>query len=212
MLEQLFIQDGYHIEKMNARNDPVPTNAGDYEAIVILGGPTAVYDDLPYLQKEQELIRNAIRNDLPLLGICLGSQLIAQAVGGHVYKAKKKEIGWHNVYLTPSSRNDLFRGIAQKTIKVFQWHGDTYHLPSNVKILAYSDLYPQAFRIGSAVGIQFHVEVNEPLIRTWMNEYRADLTAEKIRPESILPASHDLDQLKAYCRQVYNNFAIVLQK
>jgi GMP synthase-like glutamine amidotransferase len=172
----------------------------------------AVYENLPYLQKEQELIRNAISNDTPLLGVCLGSQLIAQAVGGRVYKGKKKEIGWHDVYLTPASSNDIFRGFTDKTIRVFQWHGDTYDLPANVKILAYSDLYPQAFRIGSAVGIQFHCEVDEPLIRKWIKEYNADLETENIKPDHILPTSGDLERLATRCRQVYNNFARVLQK
>jgi GMP synthase (glutamine-hydrolysing) len=212
LLDQMFMDDGYHIEKINAQNDAVPASPRHYDAIVILGGPMAVYENLPYLQNEQELIRNAIKNETPVLGICLGAQLIAQAAGGCVYKAKKKEIGWHRVYLTPSSSNDIFRGITDKIIRVFQWHGDTYDLPSNVKILAYSDLYPQAFRIGSAIGIQFHFEVDERLIRTWMKEYSADLMAENIRPESILPAPGDLEQLAAQCRMVYNNFARVLQK
>jgi GMP synthase-like glutamine amidotransferase len=172
----------------------------------------AVYDNFPYLQKEQELIRNAMKNDTPVLGVCLGSQLIAQAAGGRVYKAKKKEIGWHDVYLTPASSNDIFRGFTDKMIRVFQWHGDTYDLPANAKILAYSDLCAQAFRIGSAVGIQFHFEVDEHLIRTWTKEYNADLIAEKIRPESMLPARCDLEQLAANCRLMYNNFARVLQK
>ena len=83
-------------------------------------------------------------------------------------------------------------------IRVFQWHGDTYDLPANAKILAYSDLYPQAFRIGSAVGIQFHFEVDEHLIRTWMKEYSAELIAEKIRPESIQPAPGEIEHLAAY--------------
>lgn len=212
LLEQMFVHDGYHIEKVNTPNDAVPTNALGYDAIVILGGPMAVYDNLPYLQKEQELIRNAMKNDTPVLGICLGSQLIAQAGGGRVYKGKKKEIGWYDVYLTPASSNDIFRGFTDKMIRIFQWHGDTYDLPANAKILAYSDLYPQAFRIGSAVGIQFHFEVDEPLIQTWMKEYRADLIAEKIRPESILPAPCELEELLARCRHIYNNFARVLQK
>ncbi|HYX72951.1 MAG TPA: type 1 glutamine amidotransferase, partial [Nitrososphaera sp.] len=169
-------------------------------------------DNFPYLQKEQDLIRNAMKNDTPVLGVCLGSQLIAQAAGGRVYKANKKEIGWHNVYLTPASSNDIFRGFTDKMIRVFQWHGDTYDLPATAKILAYSDLYVQAFRIESAVGIQFHFEVNEHLIRTWMKEYGADLIREKTGPESILPAPSDLEQLAALCRLMYNNFTRVLQK
>lgn len=208
----MFVHDGYHIEKVNAEIDPVPTSPLGYDAIVILGGPMAVYDNLPYLQKEQELIWNAMKNYTPVLGICLGSQLIAQAAGGRVYKGKKKEIGWYNVYLTPASSNDIFRGFTDKMIRIFQWHGDTYELPSNAKILAYSDLYPQAFRIGSAVGIQFHFEVDEPLIQTWMKEYSAELIAEKISPESILPAPGELEELAARCRYIYNNFARVLQK
>jgi GMP synthase (glutamine-hydrolysing) len=208
----MFSHDGYCVEKVNAQNDLVPTSPSGYDAIVILGGPMAVYDNLAYLQKEQELIRNAMKNDTPVLGICLGSQLIAQAAGGRVYKGKKKEIGWHNVYLTPASSNDIFRGFTDKLIRIFQWHGDTYDLPANAKVLAYSDLYPQAFRIGSAVGIQFHIEVDEPLIQTWMKEYSADLTAEKIRPEALLPAPCELEELANRCRQIYNNFSRVLQK
>ena len=211
LLEQMFVHDGYHVEKVNTQNDPVPTSPLGYDSIVILGGPVSVYDDLPYLQKEQELIRNAMKNDTPVLGICLGSQLIAQAAGGRVYKGKKKEIGWYNVYLTPASSNDIFRGFTDKTIRIFQWHGDTYDLPANAKILAYSDLYPQAFRIGSAVGIQFHFEVDEPLIQTWMKEYSAELIAEKIKPESILPAPCELEELAARGRHIYNNFSRVLQ-
>jgi GMP synthase (glutamine-hydrolysing) len=212
LLEQMFVSDGYDIEKANTQKDHVPISPLGYDAIVILGGPMAVYDNLAYLQKEQELIRNAIKNETPLLGICLGSQLIAQATGGRVYKGKKKEIGWYNVYLTPASSNDIFRGFTNKAIRIFQWHGDTYDLPANAKILAYSDLYPQAFRIGSAVGIQFHFEVDEDLIQTWINEYSGDLVTEKINPESLLPAPKELDELAAQGRRIYANFTRVLQK
>ncbi len=212
LLEQMFVDDGYQVEKVNVHNDRVPTSPSGYDTIAILGGPMSVYDHLPYLQKEQELIRNAMKNDTPILGICLGSQLIAQAAGGLVYKGKKKEIGWCNVYLTPASSNDIFRGFTDKTIRIFQWHGDTYDPPANAKILAYSDLYPQAFRIGSAVGIQFHFEVDELLIQTWMKEYSAELIAQKIKPERLLPAPCKLEELAAQCRYIYNNFSRVLHK
>jgi GMP synthase (glutamine-hydrolysing) len=210
-LEQMFRSDGFQIENINAQSDPVPATSKGYDAIVILGGPMAVYDNLPYLQSEQDLIKDAMKNDAPVLGICLGSQLIAQAAGGKVYKGKKKEIGMDSVTITPASSNDIFRGVTDKTIRVFQWHGDTYDLPASAKMLAYTDLYPQAFRIGSAVGIQFHLEVDKPLIERWVQEYSSELNAEKIKPESILPSPSDAEELSKRCRQFYNNFTRVLK-
>jgi GMP synthase (glutamine-hydrolysing) len=113
--------------------------------------------------------------------------------------------------VTPASSNDIFRGITDKTIRVYQWYGDTYNLPLSAKMLAYYDLCPQAFRIGSAVGIQFHLEVDACMIESWIREYSAELSAEKIKPESILPSPSDLEQLSARCRTVYNNFTRVLK-
>ncbi len=206
----MFRSDGFEIENINAQSDSVPASSRGYDAIVILGGPMAVYDDLPYLQREQDLIKDAIKNDTPVLGICLGSQLIAQAAGGRVYKGKKKEIGFGGVTITPASSNDIFRGVTDKTIRVFQWHGDTYDLPSNAKMLAYTDLYPQAFRIGSAVGIQFHLEVDRGMIERWVQEYSKEVNAEQINPASILPSTGDIEELSKRCRQFYNNFTRVL--
>lgn len=211
ILEKMFRSDGFGIDIINAQNEPVPTTSDEHSAMVILGGPLAAYDDFECLQQEQTLIRHATRSNIPVLGICLGSQLVAQAAGGFVYKGKKKEIGWYDVWLTPDGRSDIFQGISTKSMKVFQWHGDTYDLPPEARIFAYSDLYPQAFRIGSAFGIQFHLEIDNNMIQEWICNYSTELNAEKISPDKILPAEGDIEALSAKCKVVYNNFIRMLE-
>lgn len=204
----LLTSDGYKLDIISALKDHIPTSSQDYSGIIILGGPMAAYDELSYLVTEQELIRSATNNGVPLLGICLGSQLIAQACGGRVYKGIKKEIGWGNVYLTPEGSADIFRGInPEEPAKVFQWHGDTYELPRNASVLATSKLYPQAFRIGSAIGIQFHLEVDKEMIKLWSEEYRNELDSERIDPVAVAPNPSDLTRLASYCRFVHRNFS-----
>jgi GMP synthase-like glutamine amidotransferase len=209
-LERMFRDDGFAVESVSAQQG-VPASSRGYSAIVILGGPMAVYDGLPHLQKEQDLLRDAMKNSVPVLGVCLGSQLIAQAAGGRVYKGSKKEIGWHDVTLSKEGKGSLFSGIVGQKMRVFQWHGDTYDLPRDAKVLAYSDLYPQAFQVGSAIGIQFHLEVDERMIKSWMKEYEAEVKAEKIDKSAILPAAGDVENLQERCRAVYRNFTSMVR-
>lgn len=208
-LEPLFRSAGFQIEEVNAQEDQVPLNSDQYNAIVILGGPMSAYDNLSYLAREQELIRNAIRKEVPVLGICLGSQLIAQAIGGMVHKGPKKEIGWSEITLSPNGRKSLFNGIKYKTLRVFQWHGDTYDLPETANIMASSPLYPQAFSFGSAVGIQFHLEVDDEMIQRWLQEYHEEIDKELIDRRDIISynESRNIEQLKNACKVVYSNFA-----
>jgi len=113
--KELFESDGYKIETINVKKDKIPQEPDKYAGIVILGGYMSVYETLPYLNEEQDLIRNANRLQVPLLGICLGSQLVAQALGGKVYKGKQKEIGWFDVVINNEGKNDIFKGIANKS-------------------------------------------------------------------------------------------------
>lgn len=207
----MFLADGFTIDSINAQQDVVPVDVERFAGIVILGGPMAVYDNHSYLVEEQRLIRRAIRNRTPLLGICLGSQLIAQAAGGRVYKGLKKEIGWYDVSLTPAGSSDIFRGLGSRQ-RVFQWHGDTYDLPRDATVLAFSESYPQAFRVGSAIGIQFHVEVDDALIKGWTQEYKAELEGEDLQMDRILPKPGDIDALEQKCARVYGNFARLIKE
>ena len=127
-----------------------------YDALIFLGGPMSVNDDLPFLHREMELIRQAIARRQPILGICLGAQLIARALGATVRRNAAKEIGWYPLDFTEAARGDrLFDGLSRET--VFHWHGETFDLPPGAELLASSDLCRnQAFRAGECVyGLQF---------------------------------------------------------
>jgi GMP synthase (glutamine-hydrolysing) len=211
-LKELISSAGFSIENIEAQKEPIPNKVKQYSAIIILGGPIAVYDNVEYLKEERELIRQALKHEIPVLGICLGSQLIAQAIGGKVYKGRKKEIGWSEVAINSAGFMGLFRGINTKKINVFQWHGDTYELPANATIMASSKLYPQAFRYHSAVGIQFHLETNDEMIRRWTEEYAKELESEGIEPRDLLAQkNHEFKKLYERCKVVYANFSKLIR-
>jgi len=139
-----------------------------YHALVFMGGPMSVNDDLAYLRREEEYIRAAASNGVPVLGICLGSQLIAKALGADVRRNGSKEIGWFALRFTDAGNADpLFHGLPAET--VFHWHGETFDLPAGAVLLASSDLCRnQAFRVGDGTyGLQFHLEVTPEMIADW---------------------------------------------
>jgi GMP synthase (glutamine-hydrolysing) len=140
-----------------------------HDALVIMGGPMSANDPLPGLAAELSLIEQGLKDRIPMLGICLGSQLLAKALGARVYRNAALEIGWEPVHLTDAGRSDpLFRGIASPTT-FFHWHGETFDLPEGAEWLAYSaKCRNQAFRYGENVyGLQFHPEVTAEMIADW---------------------------------------------
>jgi GMP synthase-like glutamine amidotransferase len=168
LLEETLRARGADIEYVDAwqSGDEIPLPPDD-AALVFLGGPMSVNDDLPYLRREMELIRDAATRRLPVLGICLGAQLIAKAFGAAVYPNPQKEIGWFNLHFTDAAARDpLFSGLSRET--VFHWHGETFDLPPGAELLASSDLCRnQAFRRANIYGLQFHLEVTPAMIAEW---------------------------------------------
>ena len=164
----------------------------DFDALVILGGPMSANDadKVPYINKEIELVRAFSGKGKKVLGICLGAQIMARAYGARVYPGAEKEIGWYDIELDYSGGIDSLMGaLAQdpetreylKSIKVFQWHGETFDIPAGAVRVAKSQLYPnQAFRYGEkAYAFQFHIEVKEETIYEWLKTERVDMAVLK---------------------------------
>jgi GMP synthase-like glutamine amidotransferase len=204
-LGELLTKDGFAIHSVNAKHEKLPEK--NYSLVVILGAPESVNDNLPYLQAEQKLIKKTVDDNIPVLGICLGSQLIAKTFGGRVYCGSKKEIGfYHDLKIDNNSK--LFSGFTNP-FTVFHWHGDTFDLPEKAIRLAYSENYPnQAFQIDSAVGLQFHLEVNTEMINLWLDKTQEKLEQiQYIDPQKI---RSDIDAnisiVKNNMNNFYNNF------
>jgi GMP synthase-like glutamine amidotransferase len=173
----------------------LPNSLEGYQALIILGGPMGAYEEerYPYLYQVENLIRDAYAQKIPTLGICLGAQIIARAMGAWVGPNTVKEIGWSKVYLTPEGKDFwLFEGLP-KELWVFQWHGDTFALPSGATLLAEGvDCKNQAFLLGdSLLALQFHLEVTPEMVDEWCRVYRDELVefggpgfAEKLSEET----------------------------
>lgn len=161
--------------------EPLPEDAAGHDGIVVLGGGQNALDDAdyPFLPQVVDLIRLFGGADKPVLGICLGSQLVARAYGGENILGRPIEFGWQEVRPTPAGEADPVIGAIAGGAPLFHWHNDTFSLPPGAVHLAESDMTRnQAFRIGRAVyGIQFHFEANRPLVAGWSREL-ADMIAE----------------------------------
>ena len=154
--------------------------------LVLLGGPMNVdeEDRYPFLREEDLLIKEAIQRGKAVLGICLGAQLIAKALGAKVFKAPVKEIGWYDVSVTKIGSQDPLLSDLPKTFPVFQWHEDTFEIPNGAKLIATSSpISHQAFRYGERVyGLQFHLEVTDKMIREWIETYEEEFKGCQLPP------------------------------
>jgi GMP synthase-like glutamine amidotransferase len=158
-------------------DQPVPASLDDISGLVFLGGSMSVNDELPWIADELDLIRRARQIDLPMLGICLGSQLISKALGAAVTTgANGQEIGWHTVKVVPSDPALQWLGDLPESFTLFHWHGETFELPAGAIHLLSSRAYPnQAYAIGNTLALQCHPEMTMESVREWLQLYEADL-------------------------------------
>jgi len=181
-----------------------------YDGLICMGGPMSVNDGLPYLERVGASIAQAVEAGRPVLGVCLGAQLIAKALGARVYRNPVKEIGWFEIELTDEGAADpLFAGASRRET-VLQWHGETFDLPPGARWLASSPACRhQAFRVGSsAYALQFHLEVTPEMIDDWCAQ---DMNCGDLR-EARLPidSMHNAARLAALAQQVFGRWCDLL--
>jgi GMP synthase (glutamine-hydrolysing) len=215
-LDPLLKEAGFRIRYVNFGREPEQRPALDrYEALIILGGPmnSDQIDCYPNLITEVEIIREAVDRDMSILGICLGAQLLAKALGGTVSRNRIREIGWYDVEMTSAGLDDPVLSAFAPRQEVFQWHEDGITLPPDAELLASSAASPvQAFRYGDhAYGLQFHLEVSRPLIERWLTvpahqealaEEQGTIDAQRIRERT----DSSIEPLEALSRETFSRW------
>ncbi len=215
-LGTFFQKQGYPAREIDLQaGDSLPRDLKGAQALVVLGGPMNVYeeDKYPFLKEEDALIKRAVTQGVPYLGICLGAQLLAKACDARVVRSPKEEIGFSTVQFTRDAETDsLFKGLG-KGIDVFQWHGDMFQIPSGGKLLAVSrDCPHQAFRVGPcAYGLQFHIEITGRTVQDWSQEYFGTDAAAAAKQQSMLEDYRKKkDQFHGVADKIYMNFLKII--
>jgi GMP synthase-like glutamine amidotransferase len=196
-----------------AWEDPLPRPLDDYGAVLVFGGAMhADQDDRhPWLREENFFLQRLLNLHTPVLGVCLGAQLLAKAAGAEVYPVSRPEIGWTTVELTEEAADDAVFGKLPRRFDAFQWHYYTHDLPAGAVEVARNELCTQAFRLGDfAWGVQFHAEVTEPQITEWVEDDERELPT---------PAGEMLSQTRErvagwneFGRQLCSSFLEVAQR
>ena len=160
----------------------VPKDVRRFSGVAFMGGPMSVNDELPWVKPLLELVREAVRKDVPTLGHCLGGQLISKALGGEVGRARVKEIGWGEVAVAD---NNVARGwfAPLSSFESFHWHGETFSIPPGAtRVLANAHCANQGFATGKHLGLQCHIEMTEELVRDWCSGGADEIRAAAASP------------------------------
>ena len=195
---------------------PIPSDMKGAGGLVVMGGPESVYqlERYPYLRDEMRLIESALSDNRPILGVCLGAQLLAAVLGASVKRSESREIGWYPVRLTEAAHNDrLMHGLPAEFIAA-HWHSDVFDLPHGAVALASSEMTPiQAFSFGDkAYGLLFHAEITEDRIRQLVNEFAEDLKRVGVDGDSYLARAPEyMPALSEIGAAVFSRWAAPIQ-
>jgi GMP synthase-like glutamine amidotransferase len=175
------------------RGDALPEHPNDYSGLVFMGGPMSVNDPLPWIQQELRLIRNAVDAAIPVLGHCLGGQLISKALGGIVTRNRVREIGWFDVEQTsPRTAPEWFADLPA-SFSVFHWHGETFSLPNGAtSLLRNQNCEQQAFVVGNTLALQCHIEMTEAMVQQWVASAPEEFTHPSGAVQNSAEITHDL--------------------
>lgn len=178
-IEPWLLDAGYNITAVRLYESPALPDSSDVDLVIAMGGPMSVNDEreLPWLVDEKRFVRECITRGVPVLGVCLGAQLIASAMGARVYPNRQKEIGWFPIEAAPASGDATF--TFPSSIDVFHWHGETFDLPAGAVRLARSAACEnQAFQLGAnVIGLQFHLETTPESAADLVRHCEAELIA-----------------------------------
>lgn len=213
-LDPLIRQRGHRMRFVNFEREPdAQVDVSHYRGLIVLGGPMNVAEagQRAHLRTEMHAIECMLAQGKPVLGICLGAQLLAHVLGARVWRQARPEIGWHRLCTTAAGRADAVLAPLGAGIDVFQWHACRFDLPAGaVHLAATAGCPPQAFRYGEhAYGFQFHLEMDRPLIERWLNNpaYHAELVrsgmdAAHVRRDTLA----NIDAMQAHAHAVFSTF------
>lgn len=167
----------------------VPKALDDVSGLIFMGGSMNVTDPLQWISEEKELIRNAIEKNIPVMGNCLGAQLMATALGGEITHDPNMEIGWHQVETDINNKDNEWLKNIPDNFTPFHWHADTFSIPKNATVLFHSTCRKnQAFVIKNSIALQFHLEMTTEMVEEWVHLFKSDL-------ESDYPCTQDSNEI-----------------
>lgn len=202
------VAPGYFLEFLNAQAIPwclipvdegasIPTSPSQFSGLCFMGGPMSVNDPLAWIAEELRLIRDAVAMDLPVIGHCLGGQLLSRALGGQVTRNPVQEIGWSALHVERSEQALDWLGTAEGSFPAYQWHGETFSLPEKaVRLMTNDFCVNQVFVQGPHLGMQCHVEMTKQLIEDWIRNWAGVFEDGKNLTDSVQPPELQLQQLQ----------------